>query len=77
MKTIYYMLVALPLLIGCSSPTKNLAAVVKELAKDPATVNIRITSIYGTVTFTRTAPSTNSMSHSINPDGTVTVGPRP
>lgn len=61
---------------GCVSPTKHLAAMVKELAKDPATVNVRVTSIYGTVTFTRTAPTTNSLAHSINPDGTVTVGPR-
>lgn len=59
---------------GCISPSKDLAATVKALANDPATVNVRITTVYGTVFFTRTAPTTNSLAHTIGPDGTVTVG---
>jgi hypothetical protein len=57
---------------GCSTQ-KNLTALVKALGNDPATVNIRVTSVYGTMTFTRTNPTTNSLPHTINPDGTVTV----
>jgi hypothetical protein len=53
-----------------------MAKLVRELRNDPATVNVRITSVYGTITFTRTNPQTNGLAHSIAPDGTVTVGPR-
>jgi hypothetical protein len=59
---------------GCISPNKDLAAVIKQLAADPATVNLRVTSVYGSVYFTRTAPTTNSLAHTVGPDGTVTVG---
>ena len=57
---------------GCSTQ-KNLTALVKALGNDPATVNIRVTSIHGTVTFTRTNPGTNTLPHTLGPDGTITV----
>jgi uncharacterized protein YceK len=55
---------------GCA----NVSSVVRAMAKDPATVHVRVTSVYGTVEVFRTAPMTNSMPHTINPDGTITVG---
>jgi uncharacterized protein with ACT and thioredoxin-like domain len=60
-------------LCGCATGG-SLAKVVKELKNDPATVNVRITSIYGSIFFTRTAPTTNSLPHVVGSDGTVTVG---
>ena len=59
------------LLNGCMS--NKLDKVVKELAKDNATVNIRVTTVYGTLFFTRTNPNTNSAPHTVAPDGSVTI----
>lgn len=59
-------------LCGCSST--NVSSLVKALAKDPATVSVRIRSIYGSVDFVRVGGATNSVS--ISPDGTITTGPK-
>jgi hypothetical protein len=59
------------LLCGCVA--SRLDKVVAALGKDPATVHIRVSTIYGTVEFTRTAPTTNSAPHTIAPDGTISV----
>lgn len=56
---------------GCA--TRQMANLVSKLAKDPATVHLSITSIYGTVKLTRTNPQgTNAITTSVAPDGTVT-----
>ena len=66
------LLLLLPLLCGCVSP--NLAKVVRELKNDNATVNFTVTSpMYGTLSFTRTNPGTNTAAHTIQPNGTVSV----
>lgn len=72
MKKLIYLAVTLISLLstGCA----NVPSVVRAMAKDPATVHVRVTSVYGTVEVFRTAPTTNSMPHTINPDGTITVG---
>ena len=63
---------ALPLLLsGCT--TSNAAKLAAALAKDPATVHLRVTSIYGVIEFSRTAPTSNSLAHTISPDGTISV----
>lgn len=67
MKTI--LLLLLLSLSGCVSPSK----LVRELAKDPATVHLRITTIYGVIELDRTAPRTNTLPHAIK-DGTISVG---
>lgn len=62
----------LPLLIaatGCNSMPKIITA----LGKDPATVTVRVTTIYGTIYYTRTNPGTNTAPHIIAPDGSVRV----
>ena len=64
---------ALALTTGCIS-NGGLANLAKSLAQDPATVSIRITTVYGTLYFTRTNPGSNTLAHSIAPDGTVTAG---
>ena len=64
-------LLALPLMGGCM--TNNAAKLAAALAKDPATVHLRVTTIYGVIEFSRTAPLTNSMAHTISPDGTISV----
>ena len=56
---------------GCMGP--GISKALKELAKDPATVHLRVSSVYGVVEFSRTAPRTNSLPHTISPDGTITV----
>ena len=56
--------------VGCASQSK----LVRELAKDPATVQLTITSLHGTIALTRVNPRTNSVAHSINADGSVRVG---
>lgn len=63
----------IPLLIfltGCS--TTNITKLVKELAKDPAIVTVRVSSVYGTVNFTRIGGHTNIVT--VTPDGTITTG---
>lgn len=70
MKT--FLLIPLLAVAGCISP--NLAKFQQALGKDPATVSLRITTIYGTLYFTRTNPTTNTANHAISPDGAVTVG---
>ena len=47
--------------------------VARALSKDPASVHVRITTIYGTIEVARTAPGTNSPAHAIGADGTITV----
>lgn len=64
-------LAILAICTGCQFP--NLNKVIPALAKDPASAHIRVTTIYGTIEYTRTNPLTNSLSHSIAPDGTITV----
>jgi hypothetical protein len=68
MKRIHFLL---PLLFcGCSST--NITKLTAALAKDPAIVSSRVTTLYGTVSFVRVGGGwTNSVS--VSPDGTVTV----
>jgi len=71
-RIVVFGLLALGLLsgVGCASSSK----LVRELAKDPATVQLTVTTLHGTVSLTRVNPRTNSVSHSINADGSVRVG---
>jgi len=64
------LLLALSLTTGCMSTS----ALIRELAKDQATVSVRVTTVYGTVYYTRTNPGTNTLVHSIEPDGSVRIG---
>ena len=61
-------LTALVFLTGCL----NMGKLARELGKDPATVNVSVTTIYGNLKFTRTNPGTNS-TVTVAPDGTVNV----
>lgn len=61
---------ALVILSGCSSMPK----IVRELAKDPATTHLTVTTIYGTINLTRVNAGTNTVAHSINSDGSLKVG---
>ena len=70
MKKYKCLLVVLLFANGCASQ----APLIRELAKDPATVQITVTSLYGTISLVRVNPKTNSMAHSINADGSVRVG---
>jgi hypothetical protein len=56
---------------GCFGP--DVAKALKSLGNDPATVHMRVTSIYGTVELVRTAPQGDSLAHTVAPDGTITV----
>ncbi len=57
-------------LVGCSF--SNLAKLSRALAKDPAIVSAKVTSIYGTAQMTRVGAWTNS-TITCSPDGTITV----
>ncbi len=59
---------ALLSLAGCS--TTNLAEVVKAASGDPATIKVRITTVYGTVDFIRIGAT--NISTTVNPDGVAT-----
>jgi hypothetical protein len=48
------------LLTGCS--TTNVTKLVGALSKDPATVAVQITSVYGTVTFVRVGDTNRQVS---------------
>lgn len=73
MKTLACLLLV-ALLTGCASVPKNMALLVKELAKDPATAYVRIPTPYGVLVFIRTNPGTNTVVHQIDADGGVRVG---
>ncbi len=55
-------------LCGCSST--NITKLVGALAKDPATSVIKITTIYGNISYTRVGILTNETA-SVNSDGSV------
>jgi len=61
-------------LTGCVSVNKEMAALVRELKGDPATAYIRIVTTAGVFEFVRANPGTNTMPHSIDPNGTVRIG---
>lgn len=64
------LLVLLPILLcGCS--TTNITKLTNALAKDPAIVVVKVTSIYGSVSLTRIGSHTNAVT--VSPDGTVSV----
>lgn len=54
---------------GCLAPHK----VVRELKDDPASFNLEVRSVYGTLRLTRSAPRTDSAPHVITPEGGITV----
>ncbi len=54
---------------GCS--TTNITKLTQALAKDPAIVVVKVSSVYGTVNFTRVGSITNGMT--VSPDGTVSM----
>ena len=56
---------------GCAGRTA--ANVARALSKDPASVHVRITTIYGTIEVARTAPGTNTPAHAIGTDGAIVV----
>jgi len=66
---ILLLIVPCVMLTGCSST--NITKLVGALAKDPAIVSVRVSSVYGTVVFNRVGVTTNGVS--ITPDGTITV----
>jgi len=55
-------------LTGCSST--NITKLVQALSKDPATSVIKISTVYGTVNYTRVGLMTNETA-SVNSDGSV------
>jgi len=59
------------LLSGCAAT--NITKFTQALAKDPAIVNMSVTSIYGNVKFTRIGSIATNESVTISPDGTTTV----
>ncbi len=66
-----YLLLVLIGLSGCS--TTNISKLVEAASKDSATVVLKVGSVYGTVSYTRTNPKTNQTAV-ISPDGTVSIG---
>lgn len=67
-KNLLILVCLLPLAVGCTS-TKGL---VRELAKDNASVVVNISTIYGTARLVRANPPPGG-SASITPDGTLQV----
>jgi len=75
MKIKFLLAVPLALLLaGCSST--NITKLVGALAKDPATSVVKVTTIYGTVSYTRVGVMTNETA-SVNSDGSVTIKTNP
>lgn len=54
------LILVLPLLSGCLMGGGSMAKMVKELAKDPATVRIRFPTPYGVFELDRYIPGTNA-----------------
>lgn len=57
------------LVSGCS--TAGIARIAEQLKDDPAIVNAKVVTIYGTAHLTRIGGQTNTVS--VSPDGTITV----
>lgn len=51
----------------------RLDRVVAAMGKDPATVHVKISSVYGVVELARTNPRADSLAHVVGPDGTITI----
>lgn len=66
------LLIPLIAVTGCM----NSSALVRAMAKDPAAVSLRITTIYGNVTLTRVGGQTNN-TVMVNTEGGISVNPRP
>jgi len=56
---------------GCFGP--DVAKALKAMGNDPATVHVRVSSVYGTLELVRTAPQGDSLAHTVAPDGAITV----
>lgn len=54
---------------GCTTP----ASIVRAMGKDPASVHVKVSTIYGTIEVTRANPSTNTPPHSVSNDGAIKV----
>jgi hypothetical protein len=67
----FWLLFLLLGLSGCS--TTNISKLAQSLAKDDATVVVKVGSVYGTGFFVRTNPRTNQ-TVVVSPDGTVSIG---
>ena len=64
------LLLILPLVLLCGCSPTNISNLVKAVAKDPATVTIKVSSVYGTVSYTRVGLMTNETA-SVASDGSV------
>lgn len=69
MKALLCTVLLLPALCGCISAGK----LARELAKDPATVSLRLSTPWGALDFVRLNPGTNTPAYTVARDGTVTV----
>ncbi len=61
------------MLTGCSAVPKQMAKLVDALAKDPATVHLRMPTPWGVIELDRTAPTATTAPHTVK-DGAITVG---
>jgi hypothetical protein len=70
-------LLAAVVLTGCISgcSTTNISELTKALANDPATVQVNVSSIYGTLRFTRVGGQSVGSKTTVAPDGTITMTP--
>jgi len=73
MKTLLLAFLAVLIGSGCVCPS-GMSKLARELAKDPATVSLRVMTPYGSLDFVRANPLTNSIRYSVSPDGRVSVG---
>jgi uncharacterized protein YcfL len=63
---------ALASLVLCGCSSTNITKLVAAAAKDPATIIIKVTTIYGNVSYTRIGVMTNETAQ-VTGDGTVTI----
>jgi len=70
MKKLILPTLAVLLLAGCSST--NITKLVGALAKDPATSVVKVTTIYGSISYVRIGVTTNQ-TVSVNSDGSTTM----
>lgn len=67
------LLLVLPLLLTSCVSGGAIKGIMAQMAKDPASAHIKISSVYAVVEISRANPQTNTLSHTIAPDGTITV----
>lgn len=76
MKSMKRILCGLALVAMCGCSSTNMTRLVGQLKNDPSSFLIRQSGWGNNLTIARTNPGTNTLPHSISPDGVMSIAPK-